>query len=69
MVQPTVCGISDTYRFFQVWWGTKGKFLEMEQAGKLEGKIHLGKFLMIMLLDVQAGNEKNQVILSPESGR
>ena len=69
MVQPTVCGISDTYRFFQVWWGTRVKFLEMEQAGKLEGKTHLGKFLMRMLLDVQAGNEKNQVILSPESGR
>lgn len=34
-----------------------------------EAKRHLGEFLMRMLLDVQVRNEKNQVILNPESER
>lgn len=39
MVQPTVCGISDTHNIDSSRCsGELGKFLEMEQAGKLEGK-------------------------------
>lgn len=34
-----------------------------------EAKVQLGKFLTRVMLDVQVGNEKNQAILNPESGR